>query len=248
MAHPFSLFQDCVDDNRGWWLDAHDYTPEHGKRAGVKAPPFNHWRDHVLLPALRLYRARLEGLPLASVPPVAYSLKRDGGIRSIRGFVFRTRPMPDSTDEVRCGDKFGPPRPLPADLHVCKPEDSQDVQTMDKMYSDALEPLLEEPATGTSSRGSSARVVLTSAPSARFQRRATRALRRHQTARLHGVPSGCATSERCKRSGTLPVKEQTSRLFGSHVRVFAVSSAVVCGGNLANVTGEVPVSRGQGKT
>ena len=145
MAHPFSLFQDCVDDNRGWWLDVHDYTPEHGKRAGVKAPPFNHWRDHVLLPALRLYRARLEGLPLASVPPVAYSLKRDGGIRSIRGFVFRTRPMPDSTDEVRCGDKFGPPRPLPADLHVCKPEDSQDVQTMDKMYSEALEPLLEEP-------------------------------------------------------------------------------------------------------
>ena len=151
MAHPFPLFQDCVDDNRGWWLDAHDYTPEHGKRAGVKAPPFNHWRDHVLLPALRLYRARLEGLPLASVPPVAYSLKRDGGIRSIRGFVFRTRPMPDSTDEVRCGDKFGPPRPLPADKDVCKPEDSQDAQTcfMDKMYEDALAPLLEEPAITT---------------------------------------------------------------------------------------------------
>jgi hypothetical protein len=149
MAHPHALFQDCIDDNLGWWLDVHEppYTPEHGKRAGVKAPPFNHWRDHVLLPALRLYRARLEGLPLASVPPVAYSLKRDGGIRSIRGFVFRTRPMPDSTDEVRCGDKYGPPRPLPADLHVCKPEDSQDQTCLDKMYSDALEPLLEEPAT-----------------------------------------------------------------------------------------------------
>ena len=149
MAHPFSLFQDCVDDNRDWWLDVHDYTPEHGKRAGVKAPPFNDWRDHVLLPALRLYRARLEGLPLASVPPVVYSFKRDGGIRSIVGFIFRTKPMPDSTDEIRCGDKYGPPRPLPADLHVCKPEDSQDVQQMhlDKMYEEALEPLLEEPAT-----------------------------------------------------------------------------------------------------
>ena len=57
--------------------------------------------------------------------------------------------MPDSTDEIRCGDKFGPPRPLLADLHVCKPEDSQDVQTMDKTYEEALQPLLEEPATGT---------------------------------------------------------------------------------------------------
>ena len=114
----------------------------------MKAPPFNDWRDHVLLPALRIYRARLEGVPIEAISPVVYSFKKDGGIRSIVGFVFRTKALHDSTDQIRCGANFGAPRPLPIDKDVCMPSDEPDMQMgrLDQMYDIALEPLvLTEP-------------------------------------------------------------------------------------------------------
>ena len=44
--------------------------------AGVRSKVYTHvWRDHVILPALRIFRARTEGASLDTVPEVAYCPK-----------------------------------------------------------------------------------------------------------------------------------------------------------------------------
>ena len=44
--------------------------------AGVRSKVYTEiWRDYVILPALRIYRARMEGASLDTVPEVAYSQK-----------------------------------------------------------------------------------------------------------------------------------------------------------------------------
>ena len=44
--------------------------------AGVRSKVYTEiWRDHVILPALRIFRARMEGSSLDTVPEVTYSVK-----------------------------------------------------------------------------------------------------------------------------------------------------------------------------
>ncbi len=65
MAHPHALFVQIVTECPGYWRDEHHYAPEAGKKPGVLARPFPMFRDQVLLPALRIYRARVENVPIA---------------------------------------------------------------------------------------------------------------------------------------------------------------------------------------
>jgi len=113
LADPFPLFQRNVQQNSAWWADQyiHASTGKRGYRpdpnsktglAGPRAPPFPEWRDHVLPEALRIFRARTEGVPLDTIPPVEYSMKpkadgrKDGssGQRGILGFEWHTAPLP----------------------------------------------------------------------------------------------------------------------------------------------------------
>ena len=104
--------------------------------AGPRAPPYNEWRDQVLLEALRLYRARTEGAALETVPPVTYSMKpkadgrKDGsnGQRGILGFEWRTAPLPY--------------KPLPIDEEVCAAEEPRDDEALEREYIEVLESLL----------------------------------------------------------------------------------------------------------
>ena len=129
MAHPHTLFQQIVTECPGYWRDEHRYVPEAGKKAGVRARPFPMFRDQVLLPALRLYRARLEGVPVNTIPEVEYAYKRQRdnagnlAIRSIWGFAMRTKPMPTAT--------------LPIDTETCAPQDNED-DALETAYKDTL--------------------------------------------------------------------------------------------------------------
>ena len=113
MAHPHALFQQIVTECPGYWRDEHRYVPEVGKKAGVRARPFPMFRDQVLRPALRIYRARLEGVKVDTIPEVEYAYKRqrdnplgDLAVRSIWAFAMRTKPMPTTT--------------LPIDTETCQ--------------------------------------------------------------------------------------------------------------------------------
>ena len=98
MADPFPLYQQCVMDNKQFFIDVHGYTPKPNSKTGLAGVRSRVWtntfRDHVLLPALRIYRARTEGASLETVPEVTYSMKPscDGRInktiaqRGIMGF------------------------------------------------------------------------------------------------------------------------------------------------------------------
>jgi len=90
MAHPHRLFQQIVTDHPAYWLTEHYYAPETGKKAGVRAHPFPEWRDEVLPGALRLYRARLEGVSVDEIPEVKFVYKREqaaSGERAIRSII-----------------------------------------------------------------------------------------------------------------------------------------------------------------
>ena len=98
MADPFTIYQQCVKDNKQFFIDVHGYTPKLNTKTGLAGVRSRVWtntfRDHVLLPALRVYRARTEGASLETVPEVTYSMKPscDGRInktiaqRGIMGF------------------------------------------------------------------------------------------------------------------------------------------------------------------
>ena len=101
-----------------YWRTEHQYAPEPGKRAGVRAAPFPLWRDEVLLPALRLYRARLEGVSIHTVPEVRYAYKRERdttgarAVRSILGFAWRTEPI---DNDLANADDTHPNEPAPTE-------------------------------------------------------------------------------------------------------------------------------------
>ena len=79
MADPFPIYQQVVRDNKAFFRDMHGYVPLPNTKtglAGVRSKVYTHvWRDHVILPALRIFRARTEGASLETVPEVAYSQK-----------------------------------------------------------------------------------------------------------------------------------------------------------------------------
>ena len=79
MADPFPIYQQVVKDNKAFFRDVHGYVPLPDTKtalAGVRSKVYTEtWRDHVILPALRIFRARTEGASLDSVPEVTYSQK-----------------------------------------------------------------------------------------------------------------------------------------------------------------------------
>ena len=79
MADPFPIYQQVVKDHKAFFRDVHGYVPLSNTKtglAGVRSKVYTDvWRDHVILPALRIFRARTEGASLDTVPEVAYSQK-----------------------------------------------------------------------------------------------------------------------------------------------------------------------------
>ena len=79
MTDPFPIYQQVVKDNKAFFRDVHGYVPLPNTKtglAGVRSKVYTEtWRDHVILPALRIFRARTEGASLDTVPEVAYSQK-----------------------------------------------------------------------------------------------------------------------------------------------------------------------------
>ena len=130
-----------MQDNATWWFEKHGYAPKNGV-PGVRAKQYAMWRDHIILEALRVFRARSEGVALESVPPVVYAMKpsADGrangtvGQRGIQGFE-RCKVLSETHVE-------GPPvdeEPLPVDTEqVLLPESKADGDALEKMYYEAL--------------------------------------------------------------------------------------------------------------
>ena len=79
LADPFPIFQQVVKDNKAFFRDMHGYVPLPNSKsglAGVRSRVYTKvWRDKVILPALRIYRARTEGASLDTVPEVTFSQK-----------------------------------------------------------------------------------------------------------------------------------------------------------------------------
>jgi hypothetical protein len=79
MADPFPIYQQVVKDNEAFFRDVHGYVPLSNTKtglAGVRSRVYTKvWRDKVILPALRIYRARTEGASLDTVPEVTFSQK-----------------------------------------------------------------------------------------------------------------------------------------------------------------------------
>ena len=87
------IYQQVVRDNPAFFKDVHGYTPKLNTKtglAGVRSRVWNNtFRDHVLLPALRVYRARTEGASLETVPEVTYSMKPSCDGRSNKSIAQR---------------------------------------------------------------------------------------------------------------------------------------------------------------
>ena len=79
MAQPFELFQACVRANQAFFKVEHGCNPNPNSKTGLAGVRSRAWtkvfRDHVLLPALRVYRSRTEGASLDTVPEVTYAQK-----------------------------------------------------------------------------------------------------------------------------------------------------------------------------
>ena len=80
MTDPFKdIYQQVVKDNKQFFKDVHDYTPDPNSKTGLAGVRHRVWtqvcRDHVILPALRMHRARTEGASLDTVPEVTFSQK-----------------------------------------------------------------------------------------------------------------------------------------------------------------------------
>ena len=140
LADPFPLFQQCVNDNKAYWEDEHGCKPDPKTKtglAGVRSRAYtNVWRDHIILPALRIYRSKVENASLDTIPEVEYAIKpneyRKAGCtnmqRGIMGFEIRKFPMPEAE--------------LPIDKEtVCGQDIKADVQMgdLEDMYNKALE-------------------------------------------------------------------------------------------------------------
>lgn len=135
------LFVACVQDNATWWFEKHGYAPKNGV-AGVRAKQYAMWRDHIILEALRVFRARSEGVALDSVPPVVYARKpsadgrADGtvGQRGIQGFE-RCKVLPEAHVEPLPVDE--PPLPVDAE-RVLLLESKAEGDALEEMYYEVL--------------------------------------------------------------------------------------------------------------
>ena len=80
LADPFKdIYQQVVKDNKRFFQVVHGYTPDPTSKTGLAGVRHRVWthvfRDHVILPALRIYRARTEGAALDTVPEITFSQK-----------------------------------------------------------------------------------------------------------------------------------------------------------------------------
>ena len=110
--------------------------------AGVRGKLYKLFRDHVILEALRLYRARTEGVSLDAVPPVVYSWKPSagrvsGGQRGIQGFE-RCKALVPATP---CVEEL--PLPIDAEQTLLPYDAKADhlAGELDEMYREALQSL-----------------------------------------------------------------------------------------------------------
>ena len=112
MADPFPIYQQVVKDNEAFFRDVHGYVPLSNTKtglAGVRSRVYTKvWRDKVILPALRIYRARTEGASLDTVPEVTFSQKTscatDGPTRASRSaasWALNRRMLADVTSTTR---------------------------------------------------------------------------------------------------------------------------------------------------
>ena len=131
MADPFPIYQQVVKDNKAFFRDVHGYVPLPDTKtalAGVRSKVYTEtWRDHVILPALRIFRARTEGASLDTVPEVAYSQKPscDGRAnktiaqRGIMGFEPRSARKGYVYNPDRNPNLLDMPADLPVDRETC---------------------------------------------------------------------------------------------------------------------------------
>jgi hypothetical protein len=159
LADPFPIYQQVVRDNPAFFKDIHGYTPDPNSKTGLAGVRSwnNTFRDHVLLPALRTYRARTEGASLETVPEVTYSMKPscDGRInktiaqcgimgfepRAARsGYVYNPERNPNILD--------APLAELPVALLCTKWDKQADLRNskLEIDYYTALEALIAPPA------------------------------------------------------------------------------------------------------
>jgi hypothetical protein len=134
MADPFPIYQQVVKDNEAFFRDVHGYVPLSNTKtglAGVRSRVYTKvWRDKVILPALRIYRARTEGASLDTVPEVHIlseavlrrtcgqerGAARYHGLRtSVGSHRLRVQPGPESEPAghafFRIGSRCFPPSP-----------------------------------------------------------------------------------------------------------------------------------------
>ena len=115
-----------VRDNPAFFKEVHGYVPDPNTKtalAGVRSKVYTHvWRDHVILPALRIFRARTEGASLDTVPEVVYSQKPSCDGRANKTIAQRGI-MGFEPAQARKGYIYNPDRnpnllDMPADLPV----------------------------------------------------------------------------------------------------------------------------------
>jgi len=130
MADPFPIYQQVVRDNKAFFKEKHGYVPLPNTKtglAGVRSTVYTEtWRDHVILPALRIFRARTEGASLDTVPEVAYSQKPSCDGRANKTIAQRGI-MGFEPAQARKGYVYNPdrnpsldmPAELPVDRETC---------------------------------------------------------------------------------------------------------------------------------
>ena len=118
-------------DNAAFFKEVHGYVPDPNTKtglAGVRSKVYTDvWRDHVILPALRIFRARTEGASLDTVPEVTFSQKPscDGRAdksvaqRGIMGFEPRSARIGYVYNPDRNPNLLDMPAELPVDHETC---------------------------------------------------------------------------------------------------------------------------------
>ena len=112
-----------------FFRDVHGYVPLSSTKtglAGVRSRVYTKvWRDHVILPALHMYRARTEGASLDTVPEIMYSAKPSCDVRANKSIAQRGI-MSFEPSAARRGYLYNPGRNpnlalanLPIDRETC---------------------------------------------------------------------------------------------------------------------------------
>ena len=129
--------------------------------AGVRSTVYTEtWRDHVILPALRIFRARTEGASLDTVPEVTFSQKPSCDGRANKTIAQRGI-MGFEPAQARKGYIYNPdrnpslamPADLPLDRETCAALwDKEDLRNgaLEKEYYTALEAYVEDLTTAPS--------------------------------------------------------------------------------------------------